>query len=157
MKTLVQNTPRGLYCAAGDFYIDPARPVKRAVITHAHADHARPGCQSYLCAREGQSLLQTRLGADTRIEGRPYGETINLNGVTLSLHPAGHIRGSAQVRIEQGGQVAVVSGDYKTDPDPSQVGPYETIQRAEDVGEVLKRGLGLHPSIGIVTIEVEEP
>ncbi len=119
MKTLVQTTPSGLYCAAGDFYIDPARPVKRAVITHAHADHARPGCQSYLCAREGQNLLQTRLGADTRIEGRSYGETINLNGVTLSLHPAGHIRGSAQVRIEQGGHVAVVSGDYKTDPDPT--------------------------------------
>ncbi len=119
MKTLVQTTPSGLYCAAGDFYIDPARPVKRAVITHAHADHARPGCQSYLCAREGQSVLQTRLGAEARIEGRSYGETIHLNGVSLSLHPAGHIRGSAQVRIEQGGHVAVVSGDYKTDPDPT--------------------------------------
>ncbi len=115
----MQSTPSGIYCAAGEFYIDPARPVKRAVITHAHADHARPGSRTYLCAREGQSLLQTRLGADARIEGRSYGEAIHLNGVTLSLHPAGHIRGSAQVRIEHKGHVTVVSGDYKTDPDPT--------------------------------------
>ena len=119
MKTLVQPTPSGLYCAAGDFYIDPLHPVKHAVITHAHADHARAGSRSYLCAREGRALLQARLGPEARIEALPYGEGVRLNGVGLSLHPAGHIRGSAQVRIERKGHVTVVSGDYKTAPDPT--------------------------------------
>ncbi len=119
MKPLLQPTPAGLCCPAGDFYIDPVHPVKRAVITHAHADHARAGSRSYLCAREGQALLQARLGPDARIESLPYGAEVKLDGITLSLHPAGHIRGSAQVRIEQGGHVTVVSGDYKTAPDPT--------------------------------------
>ena len=119
MKTLVQPTPSGLYCAAGDFYIDPLHPVKHAVITHAHADHTRAGSRSYLCAQEGRALLQARLGPEARIKALPYGEGVRLNGVGLSLHPAGHIRGSAQVRIERKGHVTVVSGDYKTAPDPT--------------------------------------
>ncbi len=112
-------TVSGLYCPAGDFYIDPLHPVKRAVITHAHADHARAGSASYLCAREGLALLQARLGPDARIEALAYGERTTRSGVVVSLHPAGHIRGSAQVRIEHRGYVTVVSGDYKTAADPT--------------------------------------
>ncbi len=119
LETALQTTPNGLYCPAGDFYIDPLQPVKRAVITHAHADHARPGSQSYLCAREGLTILQARMGVNAQIETLPYGETVDLNGVELSLHPAGHIRGAAQIRIEHNGHVTVVSGDYKTAPDPT--------------------------------------
>ena len=119
MKTALQTTPNGLYCPVGDFYVDPPRPVKRAVITHAHADHARGGSRSYLCAREGLTLMRARIGAAAQIETLPYGEAVNLNGLTLSLHPAGHIRGAAQIRIEHEGHVTVVSGDYKTAPDPT--------------------------------------
>ncbi|MDJ0854589.1 MAG: ligase-associated DNA damage response exonuclease [Desulfobacterales bacterium] len=119
MKSVLQPTPEGLYCPAGDFHIDPPRPVRRAVITHAHADHARAGSASYLCAREGRAILQARLGPDARIEALPYGRTVNLGGIDLSLHPAGHIRGSAQVRIAHRGHVTVVSGDYKTAADPT--------------------------------------
>ena len=116
---LVTPTPRGLHCAAGDFYIDPWHPVERAVITHAHGDHARMGSNAYLAARRGLPVLQTRLGPQARIEGLDYGETRELNGVKISLHPAGHVLGSSQVRIEHGGEVWVVSGDYKLDPDPT--------------------------------------
>ncbi len=119
MKGGLVMTASGLYCPAGDFYIDPLRPVERAVITHAHADHARAGSASYLCAREGLALLQARLGPDARIEALAYGEKATRNGVALSLHPAGHIRGSAQVRIAHKGLVTVVSGDYKTVTDPT--------------------------------------
>ncbi|MDJ0783859.1 MAG: ligase-associated DNA damage response exonuclease [Desulfosarcinaceae bacterium] len=115
----LQITPKGLYCPEGDFYIDPVQPVPRAVITHAHADHARPGSRDYLCAMPGRDLLQARLGAAARIESMAYGDRRQIGGVTLSLHPAGHILGSAQIRIERGGRVSVVSGDYKTDPDPT--------------------------------------
>ncbi len=117
MAALIQETPSGLYCEAGDFYIDPWRRVPRAVITHAHADHARPGSAKYLATREGRRILRTRLGPSADIETIPYGETMSLNGVTLSFHPAGHVLGSAQVRVESGGEVWVVSGDYKIEPD----------------------------------------
>ena len=116
---LIAPTPKGLYCAAGDFYIDPWLPVERAVITHAHGDHARPGSASYLAAKCGVPILQVRLGPEARIEGLDYGETRELNGVKVSLHPAGHVLGSAQVRIESQGEVWVVTGDYKLDPDPT--------------------------------------
>jgi putative mRNA 3-end processing factor len=118
-QTFIRETPAGLYCGTGDFFIDPWLPVSRAVVTHAHADHARPGSRQYLCAAEGRALLQTRLGPAAAIETVPYGEAILLNGVRVSLHPAGHILGSAQVRLEQHGEVWVVSGDYKTAPDPT--------------------------------------
>jgi len=124
---LVSPTSRGLYCAAGDFYIDPWRPVGRAVITHAHGDHARMGSEAYLAAKRGLPVLQTRLGPEARIEGVDYGETRELNGVKVSLHPAGHVLGSSQVRIEHAGEVWVVSGDYKLDPDPT-CEPFEPVR-----------------------------
>jgi putative mRNA 3-end processing factor len=116
-----------LYCAAGDFYIDPWRPVDRAVITHAHGDHARPGSDAYLAAKCGVPVLQTRLGPEARIEGLEYGEMRDVGGVKVSLHPAGHVLGSCQVRIEHGGEVWVVSGDYKLDPDPT-CDPFEPVR-----------------------------
>lgn len=119
MPDLLALTDRGLYSARGDFFIDPWLPVARAVITHAHSDHARPGSQSYLTAAAGVELLRERIGDDAVIEGLPYGASIDLNGVRLSLHPAGHILGSAQVRLEQAGGVWVATGDYKTAADPT--------------------------------------
>jgi putative mRNA 3-end processing factor len=108
---LVVERPEGLYCPPGDFYIDPWRPVDRAVITHAHADHARGGHAHYLCAQPGAGVLQARLGAIT-LQTLPYGASIDHRGVRVSLHPAGHVLGSAQVRLEHRGEVWVVSGDY---------------------------------------------
>jgi putative mRNA 3-end processing factor len=123
---LVEPTASGLYCAAGDFHIDPWRPVARAVITHAHGDHARPGSASYLAAASGLPVLRTRLGDEASIEGLRYGEARDINGVKVSLHPAGHVLGSSQVRVEHGGEVWVVSGDYKLDPDPT-CEPFEPV------------------------------
>ena len=117
---LVVARPEGLYCPPGDFFIDPWRPVDRAVITHAHGDHARTGHQRYLAAAPGASVLMHRLGP-VSLELLPYGESTAINGVRVSLHPAGHVLGSAQVRIEHLGQVWVVSGDYKLEPDPTCV------------------------------------
>jgi putative mRNA 3-end processing factor len=123
---LVVRRPEGLYCPAGDFHIDPWRPVARAVLTHAHADHARPGHGAYLAARDGEHVLRARLGA-IRLQCVGYGETVDLDGVTVSLHPAGHVLGSAQVRIARGAQVWVVSGDYKLDADPT-CAPFEPVR-----------------------------
>lgn len=117
-QDLVQATPRGLYCPPGDFFIDPWRPVERAVITHAHADHARRGHGRYLAARAGERVLRARLG-DITLQPVDYGEAVEINGVRVSLHPAGHVLGSAQVRVEHRGEVWVVSGDYKVEPDPT--------------------------------------
>jgi len=108
---LVVLRPQGLYCPPGDFYVDPWRPVERAVITHAHADHARPGHRRYLCSAEGAGLLRARLG-EIELQTLQWGEALHWQGVRLSLHPAGHVLGSAQVRIEHRGRVWVVSGDY---------------------------------------------
>ena len=116
---LLRLTPAGLYCKTGDFYIDPWQPVENAVITHAHSDHARWGMGRYLCAAPGLEVLRTRMGEDASIDTLEYGEAVTRNGVRLSLHPAGHILGSAQVRVEDGGEVWVVSGDYKVEPDPT--------------------------------------
>src|SRR5947209_10149701 len=124
---LVEPSDSGLYCAAGGFHIDPWRPVERAVITHAHGDHARPGSARYLAARRGLPVLRTRMGPDATIDALDYGERTVINGVTLSLHPAGHVLGSSQVRIEHGGEVWVVSGDYKLDPDPT-CEPFEPVR-----------------------------
>jgi putative mRNA 3-end processing factor len=126
-STLLVMTAAGLHCEIGDFYIDPWRPVGRAVITHAHGDHARWGSDAYLCADEGERVLRTRLGSEARIRSIPFGRPIELNGVRLSLHPAGHILGSAQVRVEYQGEVWVVSGDYKTEPDPTCT-PFEPLR-----------------------------
>jgi putative mRNA 3-end processing factor len=116
---LLTLTDRGLYCEAGDFFIDPWEPVDRAVVTHAHGDHASWGSRSYLTSSQGLGVLRARLEPGARIQGIEYGERVSLNGTTVSLHPAGHILGSSQVRIEHRGEVWVVSGDYKTDPDPT--------------------------------------
>ncbi|MGA2742126.1 MAG: ligase-associated DNA damage response exonuclease, partial [Bryobacteraceae bacterium] len=119
MDPLLQVTGNGFYCPGGDFYVDPWLPVERAVITHAHSDHACPGSRAYLAARPGVALLRARVGGEAAIQALDYGEPVSLNGVRVSLHPAGHILGSAQVRIESGGEVWVVSGDYKLEPDPT--------------------------------------
>ncbi len=119
MPSLLENTDAGLYCAAGDFYIDPRRPVRRAVITHAHSDHARWGCRYYLAARPGELLLRMRVGSEAEFQFLPYGETLQVGGVSVSFHPAGHMLGSAQVRLESGGRVEVVTGDYKLGSDPT--------------------------------------
>jgi putative mRNA 3-end processing factor len=124
---LLRLAEGGLYCEAGDFYIDPWEPVDRAVITHAHGDHARWGCSSYLGSREGAGVLRTRLGPASSIRAVEWGESVDLNGVRVSLHPAGHILGSAQVRVEHRGEVWVASGDYKTDPDPTCT-PFELVR-----------------------------
>ncbi len=117
MSALIQTSEAGLYCPQGDFYIDPWRPVKNAVITHAHADHARMGSQHYYCAEPGLNLLKHRLGTDNHYQPLAYGEAFQMQDVKVSLHPAGHILGSAQVRIESGNEVWVISGDYKRDSD----------------------------------------
>jgi len=116
---LIVPSEAGLYCPAGDFYLDPWRAVPRAVTTHAHSDHARSGSGRYLTARSGERVLRHRLGADTVIDTLEYGESVVHNGVRISLHPAGHVLGSSQVRLEHGGEVWVYSGDYKTCPDPT--------------------------------------
>lgn len=108
---LIVERPAGLYCPPGDFYIDPWRPVDRAVITHAHADHARSGHGHYLASARSAGLLRARLG-DIPLQTLAWGEEALHQGVRISLHPAGHVLGSAQVRIEHGGQVWVASGDY---------------------------------------------
>lgn len=108
---LVVLRPEGLYCPQGDFYIDPWRPVARAVVTHAHADHARRGHGAYLATAISEGVLRARLGNIT-LQGLAYAESVTINGVGVSLHPAGHVLGSAQVRVEHRGRVWVASGDY---------------------------------------------
>jgi putative mRNA 3-end processing factor len=109
-------TDRGIYCEAGDFHIDPWLPVPRAVITHAHSDHARPGMGSYLCTDIAAPVMRHRLG-DIRLDTARYGETRRMGAATVSFHPAGHVPGSAQVRVEVRGEVWTVSGDYKVTDD----------------------------------------
>ena len=116
---LLEVREAGLYCPAGDFHIDPSLPVDRALITHAHSDHASPGSRAYLTASSGAALLRARLGDEAAIQTEPYGAAIRIGGVSVSFHPAGHILGSAQIRIEHSGEVWVVSGDYKLAPDPT--------------------------------------
>jgi len=108
---LIVLRPEGLYCPSGDFHIDPWRPVERAVITHAHADHARRGHGAYLCSAPGEGVLRARLGG-IQLQTLPYGQPLRIGEATVSLHPAGHVLGSAQVRVEHRGRVWVASGDY---------------------------------------------
>lgn len=122
---MIVESPQGLYCPSGAFHLDPVLPVERAVLTHAHGDHARAGSASYLCTPESAALLRRRL-AFARVEPLPYGERRRIGDVTVSLHPAGHMLGSAQVRVEGAGGVWVVSGDYKRDPDPTCL-PFEPV------------------------------
>ncbi len=113
---VLTHTDRGLYCPAGDFHIDPWRPVDRALITHGHADHARPGHGAYLATHTALPVMRHRLG-DITADGISFGETRRIGDATVSFHPAGHVPGSAQIRVEVAGEVWVVSGDYKTDRD----------------------------------------
>jgi putative mRNA 3-end processing factor len=117
MPQLLTFTDRGIYCSAGDFYIDPWGPVGNAVITHAHSDHARWGSRHYLAHKDSEPILRLRLGQDISLQTLQYREQININGVSVTLYPAGHIIGSAQVRVEYKGEVWVASGDYKTEND----------------------------------------
>jgi putative mRNA 3-end processing factor len=116
---LIKATARGMYCEAGDFYIDPWLPVERAVITHAHGDHLRFGSAQYYVSAGGVRVARQRLPPEAAIIPLAYGESFESGRTRVSLHPAGHILGSAQVRVECGGEVWVVSGDYKRDPDPT--------------------------------------
>ncbi|MFO0919264.1 MAG: ligase-associated DNA damage response exonuclease [Planctomycetaceae bacterium] len=124
---LLRVTSAGLYCELGGFHIDPWHPVSRAVVTHAHADHFVVGCKSYLTAAPGRGILQRRLGPPAVIQAVPYGEPVDLAGIKVSLHPAGHMLGSAQVRVEHAGEVWVASGDYKVAPDPT-CEPFEPVR-----------------------------
>ena len=118
---------QGLYCPAADAWIDPPCPVKRAIITHAHADHARPGCGEYWACDQSETILRQRLGRDIKIHSINYGEEFRLGQAKLSLHSAGHVLGSAQVRIEVGDEVWLVTGDYKRCHDPS-CEPFESVK-----------------------------
>ena len=126
MQDLVVQRPEGLYCPPGDFYIDPWRPVPRAIITHAHSDHARIGHGHYLAAAPAEGVLRVRLG-EIDLQTLPYGQAVEHHGVRVSLHPAGHVLGSSQVRLEHGGQVWVASGDYKVASDPT-CDPFEPVK-----------------------------
>src|SRR5690606_2518895 len=120
--------PAGLYCPAGGFYVDPVRPVDRALITHGHSDHARAGHGHVLATRETLDIMAIRYGADFCGTGQPvdFGETVTIGGARVSFHPAGHVRGSAQIAIETGGVRFCVSGDYKRGVDPT-CAPYEPV------------------------------
>lgn len=124
-NSLIGVTECGLTCRTGGFSVDPAKGVELALITHAHADHARPGSRRYLATTMSAPILKARLG-DIDITGVEYGETLELGDTLVSFHPAGHVLGSAQIRIERGAEVWVVSGDYKRSPDPT-CEPFEVI------------------------------
>jgi len=125
LADIVQLRPEGLYCPAGDFHIDPWGQVPCAVITHGHGDHARTGMGAYHTTRDGLPILQWRLQEQV-YHPHAYGDTFQLGNARVSLHPAGHVLGSAQVRIEVDGEVWVVSGDYKRQPDPT-CAPFEVV------------------------------
>ncbi|MFC6491111.1 ligase-associated DNA damage response exonuclease [Nitratireductor sp. GCM10026969] len=127
-RDLLRSRPEGLYCPPGDFFIDPVRPVGRALITHGHADHARAGHGAVLATRETLDIMGLRYGADFAgsTQEAPIGESIALNGVRVTFHPAGHVLGSAQIAVEANGLRIVASGDYKRSPDPT-CAPFEPV------------------------------
>ncbi|MCK5699842.1 MAG: ligase-associated DNA damage response exonuclease [Cyclobacteriaceae bacterium] len=124
---LLRFTKNGIYCPKGDFYVDASGKVERNIITHAHSDHARPGHRSYLAHPSTVPLLRARLGKKIDVQSLVYGEEISINGVKVSLHPAGHIYGSSQIKVRSGGEVWVVSGDYKLEDDHLSV-PFEPVK-----------------------------
>lgn len=115
--SLLAFTDRGIYCPQADVYIDPWKSVDYALTTHAHSDHSRRGSKRYLATSLTKPIMQHRLGSNQQIQSIEYGETINIRGVKISFHPAGHIIGSAQIRLEYKGEIWVVSGDYKVEDD----------------------------------------
>ena len=124
---LVKFTKKGIYCPQGKFYLDPWYPVDYAIISHGHADHARWGMKRYLCTEDSKAILQHRLGSDIIVESIPYNFSININGVKVTFYPAGHVIGSAQIRLEYKGYVVVFTGDYKTQPDFITT-PFESVK-----------------------------
>ena len=120
-QTWIEIRPQGLYCVPGGFYVDPVRPVDRAVITHGHSDHARSGHGAVAATPETLAIMTTRYGAEPDQDRQPlrYGESLKIGEVTVSLHPAGHVLGSAQACLEYKGARIVVSGDYKRRADPT--------------------------------------
>lgn len=126
-SSLLKFTPSSIYCPAADIHIDPWKPVERAIITHAHSDHAKFGCKHYLAHKDSESILRLRLGENISLQTVEYGEEFNINGVRFSLHPAGHILGSAQVRAEHKNEVWVASGDYKLQDDGFST-PFEPVK-----------------------------
>lgn len=131
---MISFRPEGIFCEVGNFHIDPWRPVSHALVTHGHADHARAGMGKYLCHEHTVPILKSRIGADIQVQGVGYGKSITLNGVKVSFHPAGHIIGSAQIRLEYRGRVVVVSGDYKLHDDGLST-PFEPVRCHEFVTE----------------------
>jgi len=131
---LVKFTKKGIYCIPGKFYLDPWYPVKYAVISHGHADHARWGNQHYLCQNDSKAILKHRLGKDISIESLGYNQPKNINGVQVRFFPAGHVIGSAQIKLEYKGFVVVFSGDYKTQPDFIST-PFEPVKCHEFITE----------------------
>src|SRR4029079_11460856 len=125
-SSVIAESSSGLYCEAGGFHIDPWLPVERAIVTHAHSDHASPGSRRYLCAEPARPVMERRLPA-AAIETLPYGWSTRIGDVTVSFNPAGHILGSAQVRVEHRGEVWVVSGAYKLQADPP-CAPFEPVR-----------------------------
>lgn len=126
-QELLSVTPNGLFCEQGKFYVDPWRPVDRAIITHAHADHARRGSKKYLAAETSSQVLRIRMGEKAKLDFEPLGRPLAIGGVNVSFFPAGHILGSAQVKIEKDGYSVVVSGDYKRQAD-STCQPFEPVR-----------------------------
>src|SRR3954451_1986598 len=124
---MLTETAEGLYCEAGGFHIDPWGAVPRALITHAHGDHARAGSAAYLCADASAPLLARRFGPGVPIESQPYGRALTIGRTRVSFHPAGHVLGSAQIRVEGPDGVWVVSGDYKRAADPT-CAPFEPVR-----------------------------
>ncbi|KQR75978.1 DNA ligase-associated DEXH box helicase [Rhizobium sp. Leaf384] len=127
-ETLLYPTPKGLFCEAGGFYIDPVHPVDKALITHGHADHARSGHGEVLATRETLEIMAIRYGADfcRQPQEAALRETMTIGDVTVSFHPAGHVLGSAQIAVSRGGTKIVVSGDYKRRRDPTCL-PFEPV------------------------------
>jgi putative mRNA 3-end processing factor len=125
---LLQFTDRGIYCPQANVYLDPWKPVDRAIISHGHSDHAYPGHKHYLCTLQALPVIKHRLYLSSdSIQGIEYGEAVNINGINFSFHPAGHIPGSAQIRVEYKGEVWVFSGDYKLQDDGIST-PFEPVK-----------------------------
>ena len=125
--SLITYTKNGLYCPRAQVYIDPHKKVDNAMITHGHGDHAKWGHRYYVCAQSSVNILKHRLGHSISIRGMGYGASMSINGVKFSFHPAGHILGSAQIRIEYKGEIWVISGDYKLEDDGIST-PFESIK-----------------------------
>ena len=131
---LIKFTKKGIYCIPGKFYLDPWLPVDYAVISHGHADHSRKGNKHYLCQDDSKAILKHRLGHDISIESLPYNAPRVINGVSVSFYPAGHVIGSAQIKLEYKGFIVVFTGDYKIQPDFIST-PFESVKCHEFITE----------------------